>query len=100
MEKEIYLTETPYCPDLNDTRDKILAGTAFPARPESAKPPRRLLDRFLPESYYDDKKIKPGISFYKVDLIPLRVSWKYKKGEATESTKGRCCRWRCLRLFC
>lgn len=70
MEKEIYLTEALYATDLNETTAQLRekpSVTPFQSRPESAKlPSKKINNNFLPESYYDDKKVKPGISLYRV----------------------------------
>jgi hypothetical protein len=80
MEKEIYLTEAIFSSDLNETaallKEKAVI-SPFQSRPESAKlPSKKINNNFLPESYYDDKKVKPGISLYRVRLHSFRPSLK------------------------
>lgn len=70
MEKEIYLTESPYYSEINETntpcKDKGIS-SMMQLRPQSSKlSSQKLAERFPPENYYDDKKVKPGISIYKV----------------------------------
>lgn len=69
MEKEIYLTEAVYSTDANDyapIKEKSQQ-TPFQSRPQTAKVnSKKMSNKFMPESYYDDKKVKPGITLYKV----------------------------------
>lgn len=39
-------------------------------------PTKKINNNFLPESYYDDKKVKPGISIYKVFISLFSLSWR------------------------
>ena len=70
MEKEIYLTEAVYSTDANDYTPPIKERnlqTPFQSRPQTAKVnSKKMSNKFMPESYYDDKKVKPGIALYKV----------------------------------
>ncbi len=69
MEKEIYITETPYhCLEPNEVNIVREKSTPILNLPRSdPKPhPRRFLDHLPHENYYDDKQLKPGITFFKV----------------------------------
>jgi hypothetical protein len=92
MEKEIYLTEALYASDINETaiplKEKAVI-SPFQSRPESAKvPSKKINNNFLPESYYDDKRVKPGISLYKVFLSLFSSFWKSKNVELIINTQA------------
>jgi hypothetical protein len=73
MEKDLYLTEAP----LNESADTtILPQKERVNIPKSLSNPndrrnqigKKILGNFLLESYYDDKKVKPGINLFKTIL--------------------------------
>jgi hypothetical protein len=104
MEKEIYLTEALYSTEINDTaappKEKAML-SPFQSRPESAKMPgKKINNNFLPESYYDDKKVKPGISLYKVASLLFRPSYKFNSAAQIINTQALILCLQFLKLFC
>ena len=68
MEKEIYLTESPFS---IETSNEVVLNRDRPSAARVPKGilrqvPRKCLNRLPDDSYYLDKHLKPGINLFKV----------------------------------
>ena len=68
MEKDIYLTEAPFYSEIENrqTQQERIGPSMIRQRPQTAvsRAPKTT-SNFPPESYYDEKVVKPGVWLYR-----------------------------------